>query len=376
MPLPPEDQLDPTPNLQLPYIAAAQAQKHVTHNEAIRRLDALVQLAVADRDLTAPPSSPSDGTRYLVATGASGAWDGQAGRIAAWQDGAWSFLAPHEGWICWVADEDVALVFDGTGWVALAPSGGGASFNPVTGGLLGVNATATTTNRLAVAAPAVLFNHDGAGHQLKVNKAAATNTAALLFQTGFSGRAELGTAGDDDFHVKVSADGTSWHEAIVIARASGAVSFPNSTIGGSNIAYTKRAAVKQTSATTLPVATMVELNWQNEVEDVGDWFVSANPSRLTVPTGIAVVACNAIVKLNGAGGTNGVIKLTQYSAAGALKAEFLDGLNFNLNWSGSLSSPPIACATGDYFTLSVYQNSGSTRTTDTGITIFTIAALA
>src|SRR5690606_5997668 len=51
--------MDATPNLDLPYIMGAQAQKHVTHNEAIRKLDALVQLAVLDRDLTAPPTSPA-----------------------------------------------------------------------------------------------------------------------------------------------------------------------------------------------------------------------------------------------------------------------------------------------------------------------------
>ena len=58
--------MDDTPNLSLPYIMAAQSQKHVTHNEAIRALDAIVQLAVLDRDLTAPPGSPADGARYIV----------------------------------------------------------------------------------------------------------------------------------------------------------------------------------------------------------------------------------------------------------------------------------------------------------------------
>ncbi|KAB2846219.1 MAG: DUF2793 domain-containing protein, partial [Hyphomicrobiaceae bacterium] len=62
---------DQTPNLSLPYIIAAQAQKHVTHNEALRTLDAVVQLSVLDKDLSAPPVSPLDGDRYIVAAGAS-----------------------------------------------------------------------------------------------------------------------------------------------------------------------------------------------------------------------------------------------------------------------------------------------------------------
>ena len=65
---------DATTNLLLPWILAAQAQKHVTHNEALRLLDNLVQLSVLDLDLTAPPGSPADGDRYIVASGATGGW--------------------------------------------------------------------------------------------------------------------------------------------------------------------------------------------------------------------------------------------------------------------------------------------------------------
>lgn len=89
--------MDTTTHLGLPYIMAAQAQKHVTHNEAIRRLDAVVQLAALDRDLPAPPASPDDGDRYIIASAASGDWIGKAGWIAAWQDGAWEFYEPYPG---------------------------------------------------------------------------------------------------------------------------------------------------------------------------------------------------------------------------------------------------------------------------------------
>jgi len=222
--------MDETPNLGLPYIMAAQAQKHVTHNEALRTLDALVQLTVLDRDLATPPGSPADGARYIVGPGPTGDWTGQVDNIAAWQDGAWRFYAPGQGWLVWVADEDVLLAFDGTAWVT---AGGGIdSLNPVTGGLLGINATADTSNRLSINSAASLFNHAGAGHQMKINKAATGDTASQLFQTNFSGRAEFGLTGDDDFHVKVSPDGSAWHEAIVIDRNSGEVSFPNTTLSG------------------------------------------------------------------------------------------------------------------------------------------------
>jgi hypothetical protein len=206
-----------TPNLKLPYILAAQAQKHVTHNEAIRALDAIVQIGVSDRDLTAPPASPAEGDRYIVAAGASAAWSGKDGQIAAWQDGAWTFYAPGEGWLAWIADEDVLVAWDGSGWIT---AGGG----PSSVALIGINATADTTSRLAVSSAATLFSHEGAGHQHKINKNAAADTASVLFQTGYSGRAEFGTTGDDDWHVKVSPDGATWHEALVVDKNTGRLS--------------------------------------------------------------------------------------------------------------------------------------------------------
>ncbi len=244
--------MDTTPNLGLPYIVAAQSQKHVTHNEALRALDAIVQLSVLDRDLASPPGSPANGARYIVAASPTGAWAGHAGSVAAHQDGAWAFYVPAQGWVVWIADEAVAVVWSGTAWTGIATGDG--SFTTV-----GINASADTTNRLSVAAAATLLNHAGAGHQVKINKASAGQTASLLYQTGFSGRAELGLAGDDDLHFKVSADGSTWKEAIVIDRSSGAVSLPF-TYAGSNSTADGRltlesgvpvSTVSQTAKTTV-----------------------------------------------------------------------------------------------------------------------------
>ena len=65
-----------TPNLGLPFIDGGQAQKHVTHNEALRILDAAIQISVSDVTRTVPPLSPAEGARHVVAVGASGAWSG------------------------------------------------------------------------------------------------------------------------------------------------------------------------------------------------------------------------------------------------------------------------------------------------------------
>jgi len=225
-----------TPNLALPYIAAAQAQKHVTHNEAIRALDAIVQLAVIDRNVTMPPPSPSDGDRYLIPVDAAGAWAGHNLKIAAFQDGAWQIYAPQPGWRAWVINEGTAIFFDGSAWVAVEGNGV-LSVNPVS--LLGVNTTADAANKLAVKSDAVLFSHDdvtpGTGDMRQfLNKSAAGSTVSQLYQSNWSGRAETGLTGDDDFHVKVSPDGTTWHDAILIDKSTGGVTFPNTALGSGN----------------------------------------------------------------------------------------------------------------------------------------------
>ncbi|ADZ71341.1 hypothetical protein SL003B_2918 [Polymorphum gilvum SL003B-26A1] len=101
--------------MKLPLIAAAQAQKHVTHNEALARLDALAHLCFLDRDLAAPPPA-ADGDTYLVAAGATGDWSGRDGAIAHVRDGAWQFLEAVEGLTAHVVDEDVFVVFTGGAW--------------------------------------------------------------------------------------------------------------------------------------------------------------------------------------------------------------------------------------------------------------------
>ncbi|MFY8151729.1 MAG: DUF2793 domain-containing protein, partial [Hyphomicrobiales bacterium] len=102
-----------TPRLGLTYLEAAQAQKHVTLNEALRRLDVLVQITVLDRDLATPPATPANGSCYLVPSGATGVFAGHEGAVAAFQDGAWTFMPAGVGWLVFVADENRFLVVEG-----------------------------------------------------------------------------------------------------------------------------------------------------------------------------------------------------------------------------------------------------------------------
>lgn len=198
-----------TENLDLPYILPSQAQKHVTHNEAIRALDAVVQLSVRDRDRHAPPEDPAAGSRHIIADAASGEWLGRPNQIAAWQDGSWLFYSPCPGWLAYVEAERAHRVWDGSAWVFAAGT------EPEFLRLAINGAVADEHNRLAVQGPASLFNHEGGSHRLVVNKEITADTASLVLQTGFEGRAEIGLAGDDRLHVKLSADGSAWRHALI-----------------------------------------------------------------------------------------------------------------------------------------------------------------
>lgn len=106
-----------TPRLALPCLAAGQAQKEITHNEALQRLDALVQPVVLSADLAMPPDSPAPGACWIVAAGASGAWAGHTGAVAQWTAGGWRFLTPAAGWQVRVVDRDAVMIHDDSGWM-------------------------------------------------------------------------------------------------------------------------------------------------------------------------------------------------------------------------------------------------------------------
>jgi len=104
-----------TSRLALPLLAAAQAQKHVTHNEALMDLDALSHPAVVSRSLTAPPTA-SEGDLFLVASGGTVDWSGRDGHLAEWRNGAWEFHSPFQGLSVHLLDEGIGLKHIGGVW--------------------------------------------------------------------------------------------------------------------------------------------------------------------------------------------------------------------------------------------------------------------
>lgn len=203
--------------LKLPFIAPAQALKYITFNTCMRDLDAIVQLSAIDISLE-PPELPNEGERYIVQLGASGIWATHENCLAVFQDGTWSYFVAGSGWRCWIESKAALYCYHNNEWKSVFPD----TVDNVSG--VGINASPDLINRLNVKGEAALFDHDGAGHYVKINKKTSGDTASLLFQTDYFGHSEIGLSGDNDLHVKMSGDGENWLDALSVDATTGDVS--------------------------------------------------------------------------------------------------------------------------------------------------------
>lgn len=110
-----------TSRFSLPLLATAQAQKEMTHNEALVLIDALVQLAVEAGPQADPPTDPDEGQCWLVGATPTGGWAGQAHAVAVWTAGGWRFAIPREGLRAWRIADGAWIGFKGGTWVAPSP---------------------------------------------------------------------------------------------------------------------------------------------------------------------------------------------------------------------------------------------------------------
>lgn len=108
-----------TPHLLIPLVEQSQAQKEVTVNAALTRIDALMNNGAKSRVTATPPGSPAAGDLYIVGVSPTGAWAGQSGNLAFY-DTAWKFIPAREGMTLYVNDEDVTYIYDGASWQSQA----------------------------------------------------------------------------------------------------------------------------------------------------------------------------------------------------------------------------------------------------------------
>ena len=141
-------------NLNLPFLLPSQAQKHVTVNTCLGRLDTLAHLAVVSIT-ELPPPFPGDGVRHIVPAEAGDVFASHDGELGVFADGVLEFVVPQPGWLAWVQDEGRRIV----------PAGEAGEF-----GLLGIITAAIPPDRLSISGDASLFSQDGSDHCLKINK--------------------------------------------------------------------------------------------------------------------------------------------------------------------------------------------------------------
>jgi hypothetical protein len=227
----------------------------------------------------------------------------QAGSIAIFDTGVWSFLTPQGGWQAFVRDVAVQVFFDGSVWANVAV----ALESLQNMQLLGVNTTADTTNRLAVTSPATLLNHEGSDHRLKINKASSTDTTSLLFQSGFAGHAEMGLAGSNGFGVRVSDDGATWVTAFEADGATGAMSLPQGAVivGALTLVYDRVSRLEVEWTFPMPFASGSEVSSSMSLR---------NESQATPdPEDMGFVGCRA-----GSGDRNLSVRLRAYRITGTV----------------------------------------------------------
>jgi hypothetical protein len=153
----------------LPLLDAGQAQKEMTHNEALATLDLLAHPSVAAVAVNTPPADPAAGQCWIVGSAPTGAWAGRAGTLAGWTAGGWRFVQPREGLQAWSIVDGVPATYVTGQWRL----GRIAASELVIGGMPVVGG-----RRPAIAAPA-----GGAAPDLEA-RAALTQIIATLVAHG------------------------------------------------------------------------------------------------------------------------------------------------------------------------------------------------
>lgn len=114
-----------TPNIDLAEYPTGSLQPSAPYNDAMQVIDALMRPGgiIEDKDLTTPPTTVADdaGKRWIIPTGATGAWAGREDQIALCTAATvWRYFVPTEGWRVYILDENLGYTYGGgsSGWIS------------------------------------------------------------------------------------------------------------------------------------------------------------------------------------------------------------------------------------------------------------------
>jgi len=206
-----------SPSLGITEISDQQAGAETTHNEAIRLLEVVAHGGILDRNLAAPPGSPTDGDSYIVAASGSGDWSGKDNNIAIDIAGTWFFIAPVEGMNVYLQDENTDAMWNGSAWCAREGTQALTDASTIAWDTsLGTNATVTLSTARTMGTPTnlninwlykIIFKQPPAGGGYVA--ASITWPAAFRFQNSSH---SLSTSGDREDFVSFWWDGTYFNE--------------------------------------------------------------------------------------------------------------------------------------------------------------------
>jgi hypothetical protein len=182
-----------TPNLQLPEVPKAIYSASDEINAGFRMLDAIVHLAVIDKDLNSPPNDAEQGDRYIVPVGAIGDWTGWDRSVAVRLASSWRRIVPRPGWRARVLDESAWYLYTGTEWEPEVSGGSGsAGIDPLEGyehfsdmdfGSTTATSATSSVYRMAVSAGTVasVAGESGRPGIMRVQKLNSSSGQANLF---------------------------------------------------------------------------------------------------------------------------------------------------------------------------------------------------
>lgn len=240
-----------TNNLKLPLLIQSQANKELCHNEALIIIDAILNNGIKLKDLTEPPETYSTGDLFLIGNNATGIYTNHDNQLTFYYNG-WHFLIPRAGMLLFSIVDAKLMYYNESSW-KLIENGlpnefdlnnmeasdiivyDGTTNKWINSKILqnlvklGIGTMANDDNKLAVASPYILFNNNGNSCQLKINKNTLTDSSSLLFQSNWTGYAEFGLVGDNEFALKISNDGNNWTEVFKCDGATGRIFFKTDT---------------------------------------------------------------------------------------------------------------------------------------------------